>query len=53
MVFIRFFSAQAAHCEEFTASIVIYWGSVRNFTMVFGGDKIVFFLTAAGEGPGG
>lgn len=37
MVFIRFFSVWAAHCEKFTVIIDIYWECVRNFTMVFWG----------------
>ena len=48
IVFIRFFSVCAAHCEKFTAIIDIYWGSVRNFTMVFSG-KIRFFPHSCGR----
>lgn len=42
MVFIRFFSVWAAHCEKFTAIIDIYWECVRKFTMVFRGIKSFF-----------
>ena len=52
MVFIRFFSARAAPCEEFTASIVIYWDCVRNFTMVFWGKNSFFFSQLRAKAPG-
>ena len=52
MFFIRFFSAWAAQCEEFTAIIDIYWDCVRNFTMVFWGIKSFFSSQLRAKAPG-